>query len=73
MRNIKINFEHPSFLYPFRLSLTPLSTGADLERINFKNTEAILARIKKEIILSPEEDKIISSLSISKASFTHRL
>jgi hypothetical protein len=34
MRNIRINFEHPSYLYPFRLNLAPQLSPLELERLN---------------------------------------
>jgi hypothetical protein len=39
MRNIKLSFEHPCYIYPFKVSLINLTHGNELERINYKQTE----------------------------------
>jgi len=66
MRNIKLSFEHPCYIYPFKVSLINLAHSNEIERINYKQTEEKIEKIKHEVILSEEEEKVLSSLSIGK-------
>lgn len=63
MRSIKLSFEHPHYLYPFRLTL---SSNADLDRLNHRLADEAVHRLRAEAILSPEEAKVLASLSLGK-------
>ena len=68
IRSIKITFEHPNYLYPFRLQLAPRQTPQELERISPTITQSEMVKLKEEILLTPEEDKVMSSLSLGTSS-----
>jgi hypothetical protein len=66
MRNIKISFEHPSYIYPFKLNISSPSVN-EVDRLSCRAAEEALAAYRQQIILSPEEDKVLSSLSVRNA------
>jgi hypothetical protein len=65
MRNIKLTFEHPNYIYPFKISLF---NSNDPERIHQVHTNEVLNNIRHQLILTSEEEKILDSLSIGKLS-----
>ena len=52
MRNIKLTFEHPCYIYPFKVGLFHPS---DPERLSYQQTEQAIARLRQDLILTPEE------------------
>ena len=52
MRNIKLTFEHPCYIYPFKVGLFHPS---DPERLSYQQTEQAISRLRQDLILTPEE------------------
>lgn len=67
MRNIKLTFEHPCYIYPFKLNLFH---STELERISYSQTEEAVKRIRQHLILTSEEEKIFDTLSIGTPFLT---